>query len=216
VEREKGQQVRDLDAPHHGVTVVVAEDVLGGPLRGLREALHRRQLDRLVLRDVPGRPVADDHLQRRGDAPGGHRDAQRRALVAAAPPAEHRPRVHAREQESAHDVGGEVHVDVLAPEHRVVEQGLPGVDVGSPAVDQREARRVIHPPVDRDHEERPRHAGDRDGDAGQEVEPWRDPVPAIRINPEKDGFHEEGEPFEREAQAEDIPEVLHPYWPQQA
>jgi hypothetical protein len=90
------------------------------------------------------------------------------------------------------------------------------MDVGRPAVDEGEAGRVVHPPVDRDDEQRSRHAGDRDGDAAQEVESGRNPVPSIRINPDKDGFDEEGEPFQGEAETEDVPEVLDPHRPEQA
>ena len=43
------------------------------------------------------------------------------------------------------------------------------VHVDDPAVADPEARRVVHPAVDRDHHERAGEAGDRDRDAGQEV-----------------------------------------------
>ncbi len=44
VEGEQGQQPRDLDPVHHGVAVVPAQQVLGGPAGGGREPLERGQL----------------------------------------------------------------------------------------------------------------------------------------------------------------------------
>jgi hypothetical protein len=166
---EDRQQARDLDPPDDRVPVVPAAQVLGGASCRLRQALHRGQLDRLILSHVPGGPVADDDLQRRRHRRGGHRDAERGALVAAAAAAQERPRVRAAEHEPCHDEGGEVHVHVLAPEHRVGEQRLPGMHVDRPAVVQREPGGVVHPPVDGDDEQRARDARDRDRDAGQEV-----------------------------------------------
>ena len=215
MEGEQRQQPGDVDAPDDRVPVVPAEQVLGGAPGGLCQAFHRGELDRLVGRDVAGRPVADDHLQRRGDARGGHRDAERRPLVAAAAAPQERPGVGAGEQEAGHDVGGEVHVRVLAVEHRVGEQRLPWVHVGRPAVGQGEPGRVVHPGVDGDDEERAGDAGDRDREAGQEVRPRREPVPAVGVDADEDGFEEEREALEREAEAEHVPEVLHPHRPQQ-
>jgi hypothetical protein len=215
VEGEDRQQAGDLDAPDDALPVVEAEQVLGGALRGVRESFHRGQLDRLVDRYVAGRPVTDDDLKRRGDAGGRHRDAERGALVAAASAAQERPRVRAAEQETADDEGGEVHVDVLAPEQRVVEQRLPRVHVDRAAVAEGEPGRVVHPAVDGDDEQRAGHARDGDRDPAQKVRPRLEPVPAIGINPDKDGFEEEGETLQREAEPEHVPEVLHPHRPQQ-
>jgi hypothetical protein len=216
VEGEDGQQAGDLDAVDDRVAVVPAEQVLGGAPGGLREAFDRGELDRLVGSHVAGRPVPDDHLERRGDARGRHGDAERRALVAAAAAPQERPGVGAGEQETAHDIGGEVHVGVLAVEHRVGEQRPPGVHVGRAAVDQREPGGVVHPGVDRDDEERAGDAGHRDREAGQEVRSGRQPVPAVGVDPDEDGFEEEGETLKREAEPEHVPEVLHPHRPQQA
>jgi hypothetical protein len=215
VEGEDRQQAGDFDAPDDRVPVVQAEQMLGGTLGGVRESFHRGQLDGLVNRHVPGRPVTDDDLKRRGDAGGGQRDAERGALVAAAPAAQERPRVRAAEQEAADDVGGEVHVDVLAPEQRVVEQRLPRVHVDRAAILEGEPGRVVHPAVDRDDEQRAGHARDGDRNAAREVRPRLKPVPAIRINTYKYGFEEEGEALQRKAEPEHVTEVLHPHRPQQ-
>jgi len=215
VEGEQRQQPGNLDAVDDRVAVVPAEQVLGGAPGGLCQAFHRGELDRLVGRDVTGRPVADDHLQRRGDARGRHRDAERRPLVTAAAASQECPGVGTAYQEAGHDVGGEVHVRVLAVEHRVGEQRPPRVHVGRPAVDQGEPGRVVHPGVDGDDEERAGDAGERDREAGQEMRSRREPVPAVGVNADEDGFEEEGEALEGEAQSEHVPEVLHPYRPQQ-
>jgi hypothetical protein len=150
---QQGQQPGDLHAPYHRVPVVPAEQVLGGAPRGGGQALHGRELDRLVDGDVAGRPVADDHLQGRRHRRGAERDRQRGALVAAAAAAQERPGVRGGQQEPAHDERGEVHVDVLAPKQRVAEQGLPRVHVDRPAIAHGEAGRVVHPAVDRDDEQ---------------------------------------------------------------
>jgi hypothetical protein len=71
--RQQGQQLGDLDPPDNRVPVVPAEDVLGGALRGAGQALHRRELHRLVAGDVAGHPVTDDDLQRRGHRRGAER-----------------------------------------------------------------------------------------------------------------------------------------------
>jgi hypothetical protein len=72
---QQGKQPGYLDTPYHRVPVVPAEQVLGRAPCGGGQALHGGELDRLVGRDVAGRPVADDHLQRRRHRRGaeGHR-----------------------------------------------------------------------------------------------------------------------------------------------
>jgi hypothetical protein len=107
-------------------------------------------------------------------------------------------------------------VNVLAPEFRVAEQRLPRVHVHGAAVAQGESGRVVHPGVDRDDEEGPGHARDRDGDSAGEVDPGPQPVPAVGVDAEEDGLHEEREALQREAQAEDVPEVGYPLRPQHA
>jgi hypothetical protein len=216
VEGEERQQAGDFYAVDDRVPVVPAEQVLGRAPGGCREAFYRGELGRLVRGHVAGRPVADDDLERRGDGRGCHGDAECGALVAAAAAAQERPGVGAGDQEAAHDEGGEVHVRVLAVEHRVGEQRLPGVDVRGPPIDQGEPGGMVHPGVDRDDEERAGDAGHRDRDAGQEVRPGAQPVPAVGVDPDKDGLKEEGEALQREAEPEHVAEVLHPHWPQQS
>jgi len=88
--------------------------------------------------------------------------------------------------------------------------------VRGPPVDQREPGRVVHPRVDGDHEEGPGDPRHRDGDAAQEMDPGRQFVPAVGVDPHEDRLDEEREPLEREAEAEDVAEVPHPHRPQQA
>jgi hypothetical protein len=195
--------------------VVKAEQVLGRAARRGGEPFYRGELDRLVGGDVPRRPVSDDDLQRRGDGGGGQGDAERGPLVPPPPAAQERPRVDPGEDEPGHDVGGEVHVHVLAPEHRVGEQRRPRMHIGCPAVDQGEPRRVVHPPVHGDDEQRPGDPSDRDRDPGKEMRARREPVPAVRVDADEDGLEEEGEPLKREPEPEHVPEVLYPDRPQQ-
>jgi hypothetical protein len=75
---------------------------------------------------------------------------------------------------------------------------------------------MVHPAVHRDDEQRPGDPRDRDGDSRQEMRTRRQPVPAVGVYPDEDGFEEERESLERESQPEDVPEVLHPHRPQQS
>jgi hypothetical protein len=74
---------------------------------------------------------------------------------------------------------------------------------------------MVHPAVDGDDEKRPGDPGHGDRDAGQEVRPRREPVPAVGVDPDEDGLEEEGEALEREPEPEDVAEVLYPGRPQQ-
>ena len=58
-------------------------------------------------------------------------------------------------------------------------------------------------------------AAHRDEDAGQQVRPRRDPVPAVEVDAEEDRLGEEGEPLERERHADDRPGGLHELGPEQ-
>src|SRR5439155_8709008 len=79
-----------------------------------------------------------------------------------------------------------------------------------------EAARMVHPGVDGDDEGRPRHAGDRDRYAAQEVSSRREPVPAVDVDPDEDRLEEEREALEREAEAEYVPEARDEVRPEQA
>jgi hypothetical protein len=107
-------------------------------------------------------------------------------------------------------------VHVLAPELRVAEQRLPRVHVDRAAIAQGEPGGMIHPAVNRDDEQRAGHSGDRDRDPAGEVQPWRQPVPAVGVDPNEDGLNEEREALQREAKAEDVAEIRHPLGPQRA
>ncbi|HEX4833656.1 MAG TPA: hypothetical protein VH478_21475 [Trebonia sp.] len=85
----------------------------------------------------------------------------------------------------------------------------------APAV-QGEAGRVVHPAVDGDDEQRPRDPRDRDRDAAEEVGAGPQPVPPVGVDADEDGLDEEGEPLQREPEAEDVAEVRHPLRPQHA
>ena len=92
-------------------------------------ALHRRELDRLVLGDRARGGVADHELDRGQDAADRERDQQPEPVVAVAPPAQHPDRVDRGDQEAGDQVGGEDHVRDLVAD-RGVEDHLQRVDVG--------------------------------------------------------------------------------------
>ena len=107
-------------------------DVLGHVAVGLLDALHRRELDRLVIGDLARGRVADEELDRRQDRGDSERDQQPEAVVAVAAPAQHADRVHRGDQEGGDQVGREDHVRDLVADRRV-EHHLQRVDVGDVA-----------------------------------------------------------------------------------
>ena len=136
-------------------------------------ALHRRELDRLVLGDLARRRVADRELDRRQDAADRERDQQAEAVMAVAAAPQHPDRVDRGDQEAGDQVGGQDHVRDLVGD-RGVEDHLERVDVGDGAVGaEREALGLVHPGVDGDHREGAPDPADRDRHAGPEVLPAR-------------------------------------------
>ena len=105
------------------------EEVLRHVRRGLLHALHRGELDRLVLGDRPRRGVADRELDRRGDAGDGERDQKPEAVVAVAPAAQHPHGVDRGDEEPGDEVRREDHVRDLV-RHGRVEDHLQRIDVG--------------------------------------------------------------------------------------
>ena len=91
---------------------------------GVVDALHRRELDRLVLGDRARGGVADEELDRGEDAADGERDQQAEPVVAVAAPAQHPDGVHRGDQEGGDQVGGEDHV-------RTPRSRSPGVNITS-------------------------------------------------------------------------------------
>ena len=87
-------------------------------------ALHRRELDRLVLGDRARGRVADGELDRRRDAGDRQRDQQAEAVDPVAPAAQHPDRVDGRDEEPGDEVRGQDHVRHLVG-HRRVEDHLP-------------------------------------------------------------------------------------------
>ena len=104
----------------------------------------------------------------------------------------------------------------LRPQVRVAEQRAPRLDVYRAPVLQPEPGRIVHPRVDGDDEQRAGEARDHDGDAAQQVQPWRHAVPAVDVDRDEDRLDEERESFEAEGEAEDVPERGHEVRPQQA
>src|SRR5207245_9031184 len=98
-----------------------------------------------------------------------------RAAAASPPEA---PGVHAGHEETGDDVAGEVHVHELVPEVWIAEERRPRLRVDRPAIAQIEAARVVHPPVDRDDEERPGDARDPARNTSEEVPAPREPGPS--------------------------------------
>ena len=77
---------------------------------GLLHALHRGELDRLVLGDRAGGGVADAELDRRDDRGHRQRDQQPEPVMAVAAPAQHAHGVDRGHEEAGDDVRREDHV----------------------------------------------------------------------------------------------------------
>ncbi len=216
VEGEQREQVRNRDPAVDLAVEVDPADREARAVGGLIQSLDRRELRRLLLRDGPRRPVADDDLGRCGQRQHRERHDEGGAVVAVALSPQPSDGVDAGDQRARDDEPGEVHVDLLVPEVRV-EQRRERVDVGHLAVrGQREALRVVHPPVDGDHRGRAEDARRGDDKPAQEVGALGQPVPAVDVDRDEDRLDEEGETLDREREAEDLAELLHELRPQQA
>ena len=91
------------------------------------DALHRRELDRLVLGDRARGRVADRELDRRGDARDRQRDQQPEPMDAVTPAAQHPDGVDRGDEEPGDQVRREDHVRNLVG-HRRVEDHLQRLD----------------------------------------------------------------------------------------
>ena len=208
-------EARDSDPPLDAIGGAAAADVLGHVPMGVLHALHRGELDRLVLGDLARRRVADRELDRRQDAADRERDQQAEAVMAVAAPPQHPDRVDRGDQEAGDQVGGQDHVGDLVGD-RGVEDHLERVDVGDGAVGaQREALGLVHPGVDGDHREGAPDPADRDRHASPEVLPARQPLPAEDVDRQEDRLEEEEDPLDREQDPEDLPEAPGELGPEQ-
>ena len=104
-------------------------------------------------------------------------------------------RVDTRHGESRRGVSREGHVQRLLKRHRVQHAG-DRIHVGDAPVDQIESGGSVHPGVRDDHEHPRRGAADGHENAGPEVRPWGDAIPAVEIDAEEDCLREEGESLE--------------------
>src|SRR3954447_11353182 len=211
---EQREHPRDVHAVLDVAVGVVAAERERRALRRALQALHRGELGGLAIGHLAPRPIANEHLDGRGQRGEGERDDQRRAVVVGAPALEPARGVDARDQEAGDEVAGEVHVDQLVP-HVGVEQCLPRPRVDHAPADEREALRRVHPAVDRDHVERAREPAEHHGDAGPEVRAPREAVPAVDVDGDEDRLDEERDALQREADPEDLAETRHELRPQQ-
>ena len=183
---------------------------------GLLDALHAGELGRLVVGDFARRGVADEELDRRGDAGDRQRDQQAEPVQAVAPPLQHPDRVDRGDEEAGHHVGGEDHVRDLVARRRV-EEDLSGLDVDDLAGGvEGEALRLVHPGVGGDHGEGAADAGDHHRHPGPAVGPAAEPLPAVDVDRDEDRLGEEEDPLDREGDAEGVAEAVHELRPEQA
>src|SRR5262245_1146606 len=170
--RQDRPATRDGDASaDRAVVVEVAEERLGDVTRRLRHELDRSELDGLVVVDPARERVADEHLDRRRDGRDRERDDEAEPVVVVAPTAQHAHRVDGRDEEAAHEVRRDEHVERLQ-RHRLVEDHLERFDVGDATrAVEREAPGFVHPRVRGDDRDGAADPGDDDRDARPEVVP---------------------------------------------
>ena len=208
---EAGDPEPALDA----VGGAAAVDVLGDVRGGLLHALHRRELDRLVLGDRARRGVADRELDRREDAGHRERDQQAEPVIAVAAPAQHPDRVDRRHPEARDQVRGQDHVRHLVGDRRV-EDHLQRLDLRHVSRRGREPLRLVHPRVHGHHRERPAESRDHDRHAGPEVRPRAQALPPEDVDRDEDRLEEEADSLDREQHPEDLTEPPRELRPQQA
>jgi hypothetical protein len=75
---------------------------------------------------------------------------------------------------------------------------------------------VVHPRVDRDHEQGAREPGEHDRHHAQQVRARRHAIPQVHVDGDEDRLEEEREALQAEGQPEDVAERRHEVRPQQA
>ena len=219
VGREAGddrRERRDGDAPDDLAVDEDAADDLGLMGSGRDDELHRRELGGLILQHAARGDVADHDLDRRGERRDHERDREPEAHVPIRAAAQQSDRIDRREQEARHHVGGQEHVRDLVP-GRGVEDDPDRIDRDDLArgVDL-EAGRLVHPAVRRDHGERAADPRQCDRDPRQEMEPGREPSPAVDVDRDEDRLEEEEQAFDRERDPEGTAVAAHEARPEQA
>ena len=207
--------MRDPDPVFDLVAGVPPQHVLRRAPARLVQPFDSRKLDGLCHCHVPGRPIPDSDLHWGCQRRDRQRDRQRRALVAPPAPAQSRERVRGGEDETGDDISGDVHVDQLVPEVRVLKQRSERVNVDDLPSAQAKPAGMVHPGVDCDHHQRPGEAADHDRDPAQQVGAPRQAPPPIDVDADEDRLHEEGEAFDREPEAEHAGEPAGEVRPQQ-
>ncbi|MEZ5250127.1 MAG: hypothetical protein R2713_13230 [Ilumatobacteraceae bacterium] len=107
------------------------------------------------------------------------------------------------------------HMRELEPDARV-EHRRPGIDVDDTTVDLAKAGGTVHPGVHRQDAEGADDTGEADRDEGGEVDPWRQPIPAVQVDAEEDRLDEERNALQGEGQADHVAVPAHEPGPQHA
>ena len=215
---EDRQQVRDLDAADDLLLLIVGipKQRQWGARRRFVQALHRGQLQRLVLRHHDGDEITRDELDRHHDRGEGKPDREALAVVFVTTPLEHADGIDGGDGEARADECGKQHVGVLRRKRGVEHRG-DRIDVSDRAVGiELEARGRVHPRIRRDDEEGREEAADHERDSAEEVRTWCQPIPSVQVDREEDRFDEEGEPLQAEGHADDAAGELHEARPKQA
>src|SRR3954468_7364848 len=66
---------------------------------------------------------------------------------------------------------------------------------------------MVHPAVDRDHQQRAGDTGERDREAAHEMCPWREPIPAVDVDPDEDRLHKNEKPSIAKPSPKTLPNV---------
>jgi len=203
--QHEAEPARDADA---GDALAAVPDPPGEPKRrvwpGLVDGLEGGHLDRLLLGDLEGVPVADERHRRRDDEAGDEGRLHGLAGEVEVASLEQVPRGDARHDEAAGDEGARHGVGVARRGRGVERRGPEVGEYGFAVLDLVAARRLLPGVRDQDPEGRQPRAG-HDEPAGGVVEASRDALASEKKDTEEGRLEEEGEQsLGRQWGAEDV------------
>ena len=195
-------------------SMIHATDVDRRAALGVLEPFHRRELHRLVHRDMPRGPVARDDLQRHDRAGNDERDQEADPSVRA-----HGCRAAARAR-AAWRRGSPVTMNaarimcVASGHSDVLNSAAHGCTSTTFPSTSRNPVGVFMNPFAATTKNADATPGDADRHAAPEVHLRRQPVPAVEVDADEDRLGEEREALDRERQAHDVAVGGHPPRPE--
>ncbi len=169
---------------------------------------HRRQFGRLQPAHDAGAVVSAENLERDADARDRQRNPQRAAMKKIVLVASQKERMDCRHCEARRHKCRKRHMHDFMKAGRI-QHGRDRVKIGELAVNHFEARGSVHPRIGRHHENTGENPADRNDQSRKPVHQWREVVPAIEIDADKNRFAEKGETFQGKGHADNRPGLCH-------